>query len=173
VAKDKGLEPGQISFRSDPHGRQAEAYRHIRTNLQFIEVDTPPRVIAICSSVPKEGKTLSVRNLAGQSRRGRTQSLPGRRGPAPVHDGQISRTGREVGFTSVLAGNVSLQEARQNAGQNLAVLPAGAVPPPNPGELLASARAGISSIRSRPSLSMSSSMPRHCCPLPMERKSPQ
>src|SRR4051812_15626591 len=60
--------------------RTAEDYRQLRTNLQFLDVDNPPKVIMVTSSVPAEGKTTTVVNLAipladagpsGHRRRGR------------------------------------------------------------------------------------------------------
>jgi capsular exopolysaccharide synthesis family protein len=140
IAKDKKLAGAEIAFRGEPHGRRAEAFRHLRTNLQFIEVDTPPRVIAICSSLPREGKTLTALNLAASiAEAGHRVCLVEADLRRPTISAILGLVG-EVGFTSVLAGSVSVRDAIQNAGQNLAVLPSGAVPP-NPGELLASARA--------------------------------
>ena len=43
----------------------SEAYRQLRTNLQFVDVDRPRKVILITSSLPGEGKTTTVLNLAG------------------------------------------------------------------------------------------------------------
>ena len=43
--------------------RVAEDYRQLRTNLQFLNVDDPPKVIMISSAVPSEGKTTAVVNL--------------------------------------------------------------------------------------------------------------
>ena len=44
--------------------RTAEDYRQLRTNLQFLNVDEPPKVIMISSAVPTEGKTTVAVNLA-------------------------------------------------------------------------------------------------------------
>ena len=43
---------------------RAEAYRRIRTNLRYVEVDDPPRCVVITSSVPMEGKSTTAVNLA-------------------------------------------------------------------------------------------------------------
>ena len=43
---------------------RAENYRQLRANLQFANVDQHPRVIAVTSSVPGEGKTTVAINLA-------------------------------------------------------------------------------------------------------------
>ena len=40
-----------ISFTSD-RSSIAEAFREFRTNLQFLEVDDPPRVLVVTSSLP-------------------------------------------------------------------------------------------------------------------------
>src|SRR2546423_3004917 len=52
-----------ISFTSD-NSAIAEAFRTFRTNLQFLEVDSPPRVLVVASSLPAEGKTTTAMNLA-------------------------------------------------------------------------------------------------------------
>ena len=43
--------------------RAAEDYRRLRNNLQFFNVDDPPKVIMVSSAVPSEGKTTAVVNL--------------------------------------------------------------------------------------------------------------
>ena len=50
----------------EPHRMSpaAEAVRHVRTNLAFVDVDHPPRTILVSSSVPAEGKTTLAVNLA-------------------------------------------------------------------------------------------------------------
>jgi non-specific protein-tyrosine kinase len=42
---------------------RAEAYRQLRTNLEFLRADNPPQVISIASPLPGEGKTTTVLNL--------------------------------------------------------------------------------------------------------------
>lgn len=47
------------------HGSPAsEAYRMLRTNIQFINVDNPLKTIVVTSSGPEEGKTTTTINLA-------------------------------------------------------------------------------------------------------------
>ena len=43
---------------------RSEAYRAIRTNLQFVDVDNTPRVIVVVSALPGEGKTTTTLNVA-------------------------------------------------------------------------------------------------------------
>jgi len=42
---------------------RSEAYRQLRTNLEFLRTDNPPQVISIASPLPGEGKTTTVLNL--------------------------------------------------------------------------------------------------------------
>nr|MCH9731780.1 protein tyrosine kinase [Actinomycetes bacterium] len=52
-----------ISFDQD-NSAVAEAFRKLRTNLQFLAVDNPPRVIIFTSSLPSEGKSTTAINTA-------------------------------------------------------------------------------------------------------------
>src|SRR5882757_566021 len=44
--------------------RRVEAYRKIGTNLQFIDIDLPHKVLLVTSALPEEGKSSTVCNLA-------------------------------------------------------------------------------------------------------------
>lgn len=116
----------------------AEAFRTCRTNLQFLAIDEPPRVIVITSSVPDEGKTTTAMNIAlalaeadhnvvlveGDMRR-------------PVLDKYLDVVG-SVGLSTVLSGKASLDEALQRTRfAGVTALTSGVVPP-NPSELLGS-----------------------------------
>jgi receptor protein-tyrosine kinase len=46
------------------HAGRVEAFRVLRTNLQFVDVDRESKVFVITSSVPEEGKTTTAINLA-------------------------------------------------------------------------------------------------------------
>ncbi len=62
------LEPpsyqGRIVTRDEPDSFSSEVYRMIQANLKFLTSDKPPRVILVTSSVPEEGKSTVVANLA-------------------------------------------------------------------------------------------------------------
>ena len=64
VPWDKRAVDAPVSFRIDTHGSRAEGYRQLRTNLQFVDIDKPPKIIAVTSALPKEGKTHTSLNLA-------------------------------------------------------------------------------------------------------------
>ncbi|MCD5348626.1 polysaccharide biosynthesis tyrosine autokinase [Kineosporia mesophila] len=123
---------------SDEHGARAEAFRTLRTNLQFADVDSPPRVIVVTSPLPDEGKSTSACNLA------LTLALGGAR--VVLVDGDLRKpsVGRYLGIssgaglTTVLAGRHDLRDVVTVYGRDtLAVLPSGPTPP-NPSELLGS-----------------------------------
>ena len=118
-----------------------EAFRVIRTNLQFMDVDNPPRKIVITSPLPGDGKSSMACNIAV------TLAASGRN--VVLIDGDLRRSTvaatmglpAGAGLTDVLAGRAELSDVLQRAPQssNLLVLAAGSVPP-NPSEVLGSAR---------------------------------
>lgn len=140
VPFDKRTGSNAIAFRGDPHSMRSEAYRLLRTNLQFVNVDQAPRVIAVTSAIPEEGKTTTAINLAAAlAEAGYRVCLV----EADFRRPTIAKTlglVADVGFTTVLIGRMPLEASLQNAGRNLAVLTSGPVPP-NPSELLISAQA--------------------------------
>lgn len=123
----------------DPRGARVEAFRTLRTNLQFVGVDGGARSIVVTSTLPGEGKTTSIVNLAI------VLAEAGHRVALVDADLRVPRVAQylgiegAVGLTDVLIGVVSLGDALQPWGQNGAIsaLPAGRVPP-NPSELLGS-----------------------------------
>ncbi|HEV2121823.1 MAG TPA: CpsD/CapB family tyrosine-protein kinase, partial [Chloroflexota bacterium] len=56
-------QPDVIAF-TNPRSPAAEAYRALRTNIQFAAVDRPIRRLLLTSSGPDEGKSAAVANLA-------------------------------------------------------------------------------------------------------------
>ena len=49
---------------TDPRSAAAEAYRTLRTNIEFSSVDEPLRTLLVTSSAPTENKSVAVANLA-------------------------------------------------------------------------------------------------------------
>ncbi|MCV2491118.1 polysaccharide biosynthesis tyrosine autokinase [Geodermatophilus sp. YIM 151500] len=116
----------------------AEDYRHLRANLQFLDVDEPPKVIMVSSALPSEGKTTVVVNLA------LALAEAGRRVTVVEADLRRPRVSRYlglvggVGLTNILAGSADVEEVTQYYGEDgLAVIAAGPTPP-NPSQLVAS-----------------------------------
>ena len=136
---DKNTVTQPLAEASDQSGR-AEAYRSLRTNLQFTNVDHPPRVVVVTSSLPGEGKSTTACNLAlTLALNGASTVLVGGdlRKPSLSNYLGISNA---VGLTNVLAGQYRLPEVLVPFMRGkLAVLPSGPTPP-NPSELLDSAQ---------------------------------
>ena len=137
VAFDSGAKKNPV-IALDSRTSRAEAFRTIRTNLQYVDVDNPPRVVVITSSVPMEGKSTTAVNLAI------TMAQAGRNVVLVEADLRLPKTsiylGIEpgLGLTDVLAGQATLAEALLPWNRGLiTVLPAGHNPS-NPSELLAS-----------------------------------
>ena len=122
-----------------PSSPTAESVRRLLTNLQYLDVDDPPRVLAVASSVPAEGKTTVACDLAVALAAGGDDVL--------LIEADLRRPGvadrlgleRSVGLTTVLAGRVDLADAVQHTVHGAAVLTSGPLVP-TPGELLASHR---------------------------------
>ena len=137
IVEDPWTERHAIATRAGNRNIRAENFRQLRANLQFANVDEHPRVIAVTSSVPEEGKTTVAINLASTlAEAGFSVCLVDadlRRPTVAKVLGLVS----PVGLTSVLIQQIALSDALQHAGSTLYVLASGPTPP-NPSEVLAS-----------------------------------
>jgi capsular exopolysaccharide synthesis family protein len=137
IVEDPKTQRHPIATRAGTRNIRAENYRQLRANLQFANVDEHPRVIAVTSSIPAEGKTTVAINLASTlAEAGFSVCLVDadlRRPTVAKVLGLLS----PVGLTSVLIHQIELSEAMQNAGSSFYVLTSGPTPP-NPSEVLAS-----------------------------------
>jgi capsular exopolysaccharide synthesis family protein len=138
VLRHPGLESGHV-VDSARMARVAEDYRHLRANLQFLDVDEPPKVIMVSSALPGEGKTTVVINLAlALAEGGRKVTVVEADLRRPKITRYLGLVGG-VGLTNVLAGAADVSDVTQYYGDDgLAVIAAGPTPP-NPSELVASA----------------------------------
>ncbi|MEO5314971.1 polysaccharide biosynthesis tyrosine autokinase [Pseudarthrobacter sp. CC12] len=133
------VDAGTAAQLHDAGGAMAEALRELRTNLSFLDVDNPPRIIVVTSSMQAEGKSTVTANLAV------TMAAAGEN--VVVVDGDLRRPTLVdvfnlvpgVGVTDVLTGTAELADVLQPWGAlpNLSVLGSGRIPP-NPSELLGS-----------------------------------
>lgn len=138
IAYDAGIPALPLIVHEVPGAPRSEALRQIRTNLQFVDVDRPAKVVVITSSLPGEGKTTTACNLAI------TLAQAGKKVVLVDADLRRARVGdylgleSAVGVTSVLIDRSSLNHALQPWGRDgMTVLTSGPTPP-NPSELLAS-----------------------------------
>ncbi len=117
---------------------RAEAIRKLRTNLRFVDVHEPARVIAVTSALQGEGKTTTACNIAiALAEAGWRVLLIDADLRRPRAADYLGIDGA-VGLTDVLLGDVQVGDVVQRWGdKSLLVLPSGATPP-NPSELLGS-----------------------------------
>lgn len=122
-------------------GSVAEAFRSLRTSIEFASVDRPVRTLLVTSAIPGEGKTTTAANLAvvfAQAGR-RTLLLDADFRKPGIH--RIFDLPNSQGLSSLLRSDASgLDDVAQATEQeNLRVVTTGPLPP-NPAELLGSQR---------------------------------
>jgi capsular exopolysaccharide synthesis family protein len=138
VPYDASAKKSPLIIEAGGRSARAEAYRRLRTNLQFVDVDRPARVIVVSSAVPGEGKSTTASNLAiAFAEAGKRVLLLDADLRMPKIAEYLGLEGA-VGLTNVLAGQVAPADVVQQWGKaGLWVLPSGSIPP-NPSELLGS-----------------------------------
>jgi succinoglycan biosynthesis transport protein ExoP len=128
---------------AQPRSHASEAYRTVRTSLEFLGLDNPITSVQVTSALAAEGKTTTLSNLAT------TFAKSGQRVIVLCCDLRRPRVheffglDNRVGFTSILLGETPLSDAIQDVaadGLPLRLVASGPLPP-NPAELLSSNRA--------------------------------
>lgn len=118
-----------------PGSPLAEAFRVLRANLRFADLDSSGQMILVTSALPNEGKTLTAVNLA-QALAATGQSVLlidcDLRKPSVAANLGLENS---VGMLSVLLNQITLSDAVQAHSSGLDVLPTGPRPP-NPSEVL-------------------------------------
>lgn len=132
-----------IITHDNPKSPISEAYRALRTNIQFSAIDEELKVLMVTSSGPGEGKSTTITNLAvvyAQSDKKVILIDADLRKPTMHHTFNCSN---RQGLTSVLSAQSKLAEVVRDTGiPNLSVITSGPIPP-NPSEMLASKRMSV------------------------------
>jgi len=117
----------------------SEAYRAIRTNLQFAGAGKPLKLISFTSATPSEGKSTTVSNLAiVMAQNEKNVLLIDCDMRKPVQHKKFGLPNR--GLSNYIATGAALEKVIQkNVLPHLDILPSGPVPP-NPSELLSSTK---------------------------------
>lgn len=129
-----------LVMEKNPLSPVSEAYRTLRTNIQFSAVDEELRVIMVTSAQPGEGKSTTAANLAlAYAQAGNRVLVVDADLRKPTMHKVFQKSNR-LGLTNLLTGQRQLTEIHLDAaGGRLDVLTSGPIPP-NPSELLASKR---------------------------------
>ena len=125
----------------DPKSIAAEAYRTLRTNIQYSNIDDDIKTIVVTSALPEEGKTTVIANLAISI------AYTGKKVLVVDCDLRKPRLHKKFGlsnmkgFTNVLIGDSQFKSTLHfiENMENLHVLTSGPIPP-NPSELLGTKR---------------------------------
>lgn len=136
LAKDES--PAQAL--RDPRSGFAEAYRSVRTALQFSTESGVPAVLVVTSTQPGEGKTTTALSLARNfAQLGKKVLLI----DADLRNPSLHRAFKidnQLGLSNCLAGAAKPGQCIQRLAESgISLMPSGPLPP-NPAELLASAR---------------------------------
>lgn len=125
-----------ITYR-EPKSPISEAYRMLRTNIQFANLDNNLKTIVVTSSGPSEGKSTTISNLAitlvGMGHK--TLIVDGDLRKPKVH--KVFNLENDFGMTNVLMGDKLENVVKNISGLKLDILTCGPIPP-NPSELLGS-----------------------------------
>ncbi|QCX34859.1 CpsD/CapB family tyrosine-protein kinase [Caloramator sp. E03] len=124
---------------NNPKSVVSEAYRTLRTNIQFSSFDKNIKTIVVTSSGPGEGKSTVSSNLSAVLSQGDNKILLidcDMRKPK-IH--KIFNLSNEIGLTNLLLGEINFENAVVKIDKNLFVLPCG-TRPPNPAEIIASSK---------------------------------
>lgn len=129
---------GNIVSIDNPKSPIAEAYRTLRTNIQFSSFDKVLKSIVITSSGPGEGKTTTACNLAVTMAQSGSKVLLI---DSDLRKSQVHKyfdLNNNQGLTTVLAKQISIEEAIKKSNVfGMDILTAGPKPP-NPAELVGS-----------------------------------
>lgn len=114
-----------------------EAYRSLRTSIQYSGIDTELKVLVVTSSIPGEGKSTVASNLAKSFSEMDKQVLlidADLRKPT-IH--KKLNLSNQVGLSDLIVQKLNPKEVIQKVDEQFHVLTAGKIPP-NPAELVGS-----------------------------------
>lgn len=118
----------------------SEDYRTVRTSILFSHSDTQPKTICFTSTLPQEGKTATVANIAVSFAQleGKVLLVDCDMRKPRLH--RIFKVRNLIGLSGYLTGKVTFEDVIQKTNvENVWILPSGPHPP-NPAELLNSRR---------------------------------
>ena len=139
--QNKNVDETGLYVSKQPRSPISEAFRSLRTNIEFSAIDKPIKTILVTSPEPDTGKTTIAANLAIIfAQKGRRVLLL----DADLRRPHVHRTmnlQNRVGLTDLLLENQSIENVSHkiDGSDSITVVTSGSLPP-NPAELLGSAR---------------------------------
>lgn len=131
-------EESRLVTHVDPKSPISEAYRTLRTNIQFQKLRKNESTLLVTSSAPKEGKSTTISNLAITMAQMGSRTLlvdTDLRRPV-VHS--IFNLSKDKGITNFLMGKLQFDEVvKPTFVDNLFIVTSGPLPP-NPSEIITS-----------------------------------
>jgi capsular exopolysaccharide synthesis family protein len=139
IGYDSATAKRPLVVHAEPRSPNAEAFRQLRTNIRFVNIDSTMRSVIVTSAVANEGKSTVSCNLAiALAQAGQRVVLVEADLRKPSIRTYLGIEGA-VGLTNLLLGEADLEDVLQPWGDGLLqVLPGGLIAP-NPSELLGSA----------------------------------
>ncbi len=135
----KGEDSLGIFVAKNPRSPVSEAFRSLRTNLEYSSVDNPVKAVLITSSGESEGKSTVAANLAiVEAQSGKKVVIVDADLRRPKVHVQFNKPNR-IGLSDVVTGKLSIDDVVKEYEQveNLSIITCGTLPP-NPAELLGS-----------------------------------
>ena len=136
IPRWRGSRRAQVAMTRDPGGQRAEAYRSVRSNLEFVAMTEGASALVVTSARQGQGKTTTAVNLAlaiAEQRKRVVLVDADLRRPAVA---DVARLEASVGLTTVLVGQASIDDVVQKwASSTLDVITSGKLPP-NPLQLV-------------------------------------
>ena len=137
IATSNGLSP-LIALR-DPRAPASEAYRTLRTNIQFSSLDKPLHTLLATSTAPDEGKSTTLANLAVTMAQAEQRII--------LVDCDLRRPtlhtlfglANEAGLTSMILAQEDAPPLQETGVPGLSLLASGPLPP-RPADILGSRR---------------------------------
>jgi non-specific protein-tyrosine kinase len=126
---------------TSPRSPISEAYRSLRTNLEFSSLDRPIKTMVVTSPGPEEGKSTTLANLAVTLARSEKKVILVDCDLRRPSQHQIFGLKNGVGLTTMVVDDEAMTEPplQETEVPGLWLLPSGPLPP-NPSELLGSRR---------------------------------
>jgi non-specific protein-tyrosine kinase len=126
---------------SNPRSPISEAYRTLRTNLEFSSLDKPLKTMVVTSAGPEEGKSTTLANLAVTLAQAEREVILVDCDLRRPSQHEIFDVENGVGLTSMVVDEEAFKNPplQETPVPNLKLLPSGPLPP-NPSELLGSRR---------------------------------